>query len=59
MSEPIKAKNLSKPEPYFTMINEKDHFRVLCTTVDDQNMQMRDDILVIEKKGCVIYNRRK
>ena len=48
-----------KMEPYFTLINEKDHFRIICTTMDNQNMPMRDDILVVEKKGCHIYSRSK
>lgn len=24
-----------KMEPYFTLVNERDHFRVLCTTMDN------------------------
>ena len=48
-----------KPEPYFTLINDSNHFRVHCTTLDDQDMNLRDDILIIEKKGPKIYTRGK
>ena len=46
-------------EPFYTMVNDKDHFRVICTTLDEQNISMREDILIIEKKGCKIYTRQK
>lgn len=28
----VKAPKNSKPEPYFTIVNDLDHFRVLCTS---------------------------
>lgn len=58
-TQQVQNKVIKKPEPYYNLINDQNHFRVLCSTQDDQNMPMRDDILVIEKKGCIIYNRRK
>jgi hypothetical protein len=36
-----------------------DHFRVVCQTLDEQGMAMRDESLVIEKRACVLYTRRK
>lgn len=50
------SSNLKK-EPYYTLVNEVDHFRVLCTTMDDYNELMRSDVLIIQKKGCVMYQR--
>lgn len=29
------GKNNLRKEPYYTLVNEADHFRVLCTTMDD------------------------
>ena len=49
----------SKKEPYYTLVNEVDHFRVLCTTMDDYNELMRSDVLIIQKKGCVMYQRNR
>ena len=46
-------------EPYFTFIEEESHFKVICSTVDGSSKPMRADKLIIEKKGCVIYTKRK
>ncbi len=48
-----------KFEPYFLLINDSDHFRILCESLDDQNQTIRNDILVIQKKGCKIFTRQR
>ena len=53
------APKLFKPEPYFTIINDLDHFRVLCTSHNESGEDLRQDTLIIEKKGCIIYSRGK
>jgi hypothetical protein len=55
----MQPKKGNRMEPFYTMVNDRDHFRILCTTLDEQNVCMRDDILVIEKKGCKIFSRKK
>lgn len=57
MSTKPKSKVLEKLEPFYTLVEENDHFRVVCRTQDEQGMLMRDETLMIEKKGCIIYQR--
>ena len=51
----LTSAKVDKPEPYFSLVNDKTHFRLICTSQDGQGNNLRDDMLVIEKKGCLIY----
>lgn len=58
MVDAINKGNSQRVEPYFTLVEEESHFRILCSTLDSGSGQpMRNDKLVIEKKGCVIYTK--
>ena len=46
-------------EPYYTLIDDESQFRVICTSQDQSNKTLREDLIVIEKKGCVIYSTSK
>ena len=50
---------LQRLEPLYSLVDFNDYFKLVCTTVDEQGMPMRDDVLIVEKRGCVIYSRRK
>jgi len=51
-------------EPYFILVEDSDHFRILCTSLDfDDNAEepvlLKEEVLIIKKDGCGIYERSK
>ena len=44
----------TKEEPYFTLYNQATAFEVVCTTKLASGSNMRDNCMVIHKKGCII-----
>mmetsp|Transcript_23530 Transcript_23530/g.36219 ORF Transcript_23530/g.36219 Transcript_23530/m.36219 type:complete len:162 (+) Transcript_23530:221-706(+) len=51
--------NQRKLEPYFSLVDGGDHFKVVCTTKDDQNMNMCDETLLIAKKDVRMITRKR
>ena len=43
-----------KLEPHYILINERDQFKIICDT-QDEDQCMRDEMLIIEKATCKIY----
>ena len=46
-------------EPKYLLVERADQFIVICTTKDNQGMNLCDDVLVIEKKLKEIFTRSK
>lgn len=60
MVDSVNKGSPQRVEPYFTLVEEESHFKILCSTKDaSSGSPMRNDKLVIEKKGCVIYTKGK
>lgn len=49
-------------EPYFTLLNCRDHFKIICQTLDFDDSQLKPKplygkTLYIKKEGCIIYEK--
>ncbi len=55
----MEEKSLRKLEPYFSLIDGGDHFKVVCTNKDDHNMNLCDDVLLITKKQARMLTRKR
>lgn len=52
------AKEL-RVEPYFTLINNATDFRVVCTSKGSDGKELRNDVLVIQKKNAICKQKGK